>query len=109
MIEVCNCGGGTAVKRNLCVLGCPLAPVYKGARGRPPAPRARPKRIVLLGLVVLVGFHQEGERGKEGEGEGVGKGAPPPSLVQFRLLRGGGACGPALAGPLSPLRPMLAH
>ena len=36
MTEVCNCGGGHHTwlnNVNLCVLGCPPAPVYKGARG----------------------------------------------------------------------------
>ena len=70
----------------------PPAPVYKGARGRPAGPLWRaPKRGILLGLQVLVGFHQKGEGGKEGEGEGEGKGAPP-FLVQFGL-KGEGARG----------------
>ena len=73
------------VKRNLCVYGVPPSPVYKGGEGGPAGPPWRaPKRGILLGLQVLVGFHLKGERGKEGEGEGEGKGgAAPPLLVQF--------------------------
>ena len=48
---------------NLCVLGCPPPHVYKGGRGRPAGPPWRaPKRGILLGLHVLEGFHQKGER-----------------------------------------------
>ena len=71
-------GAPHTVKRNLGVLGCPLPPYIKEQGGGRPAPRARPKRGVLLGLLVLVGFHQEGERGKEGEGDGEGKGGAAP-------------------------------
>ena len=78
---------------NLCVLGCPPAPVYKGARGAagpwgaprrgrsPPPSRSRtPPFLVQLG----------GGRGKEGEGEREGKRGRRPLLVQFGLLKGGG-------------------
>ena len=34
----------------------------------------RPKAEALAELQLLVGFHQKGERGKEGEGEEEGKG-----------------------------------
>ena len=72
--------GGTAHgwERNLCVLGCPLPPYIKEQGGDQPTSRACLKRGVLLGLLVLVGFHQEGERGKEEEGEGEGKGGTDP-------------------------------
>ena len=54
MTEVCFCGEGhrTWLKQfNLCVLGCPLAPVYKGARGEEAGPRrGHAKCGVLLGL-----------------------------------------------------------
>src|SRR5215216_1906444 len=93
MTEVCNCGGGhrTRLKINLCVLGCPPAPVYKGwRRGGRPAPRARPKCGVLLGLQVLVGVHQKEEREKQGEGENKERGgaAPPPSPIRTRPMGG---------------------
>ena len=64
-------------------LEVPPAPYIKEQGGGRPAPRARPKRGVLLGLLVLVGFHQEGKMGKEGEGEGEGKGGTAPLLVLF--------------------------
>ena len=69
MTEVENCGGGhrTRLKINLCVYRVPPFPYIKEGGGEGlPAPRARPKRGILLGLQVLVGIHQEGERGKEG-------------------------------------------
>src|SRR3954471_17995884 len=84
IIEVDYGGGGhrTLLKDqtiNCCIFGVPPDPVYKGARGRPTGPLWRaPKRGILLGLQVLVGFHQKGERGKEGEGEGEGKGGAAP-------------------------------
>ena len=86
MTEVEICGGGhrTRLKDQpdqlVCLWGAP-SPVYKGGEGRPASPPWRsPKRGILLGLQVLVGFHQKGERGKEGEGEGKGKGGRrPPS------------------------------
>ena len=63
----------------MCVLGCPLPPYVKEQGGRPAGPPWRaPKRGILLGLQVLVGFHLKGERGKEGEGEGEGKGGAAP-------------------------------
>ena len=87
MTEVENCGGEhhTRLKINLCVYGVPPPPYIKdgGGEGRP-APRERPKRGILLGLQVLVGIHQKGERGKEGRGGREGKGAPPPSPSPIR-------------------------
>ena len=68
-------------------MGCPPAPVYKGARGR-----GRPaKGGVLLSpgvglppFLVQLGEGKEGkEKEKEGEGGKGGKGAGP--LVQFGL------------------------
>src|SRR5215216_4215517 len=111
MTEVCNCGGGhrTRLKINLCVLGCPPAPVYKGwRRGGRPAPRAHPKCGVLLGLQVLVGVHQKEEREKEGEGEKKERGGAAPPLVQFGL--GPWGAQPALvSSSLFPLKPTKAH
>src|SRR5215216_6506811 len=112
MTEVCNCGGGhrTRLKINLCLLGCPPAPVYKGRRrGCRPAPRAHQKCGVLLGLQVLVGVHQKEEREKEGEGEEKERGgaSPPPSPIRTRNM-GGRAASPC-ASPLSPLQPTKAH
>ena len=54
-------------------------------------PLGRAQQGVLLGLLVLVGFHQKGERGKEGEGEGEGKGGRAPSPSPIRTPHGG-AC-----------------
>ena len=75
----------------MCVLGCPPPHVYKGGRGRPAGPRGRAQGGgVLLGLLVLVGFLHKEERGKEGEGEGVGKGALPPFPCPIGLQGGRG-------------------
>ena len=78
---------------------CPPPPYIKegGGEGRS-APRARPKRGILLGLQVLIGIHQEGEGGRKEEGEGKERGAPPPSPSPIRT-QGGGR--PAPPGPSS--------
>ena len=87
------------MKINLCVMGCPLAPVYKGGRGGGAAgPRGAPGGVLLplgVGLPPLALLEKEGGREKEE------RGAPPPFLVLFGL--GGGGARPALAGP--PLLP----
>src|SRR3954466_1699334 len=97
-------GSGTITKINLCVLGCPPAPVYKGARGRPPAwSLARLEGVLLppgVGLLLGIGGGEEGSGGEEGKG-----GRRPPSLVLFGL--GGWGARPPL--PLSPLFSLLAH
>ena len=66
-------------------LEVPLAPVYKGARGRGrPALGARQGGVLLLlvgvGLPSFLLLLGGGEEGGEGEGKG---GAAPPLLVQF--------------------------
>ena len=87
----------------------PTSPVYKGGEGWPAGPPwCTPKRGILLGLQVLVGFHLKGERGKEGEGEGEGKGGAPPFLVLFGLKGEGRVACPGRPS-LSPLRPIEAH
>ena len=82
-------GQGTIMKINLCVMGCPLAPVYKGGRGGGAAgPTGAPGGVLLppgVGLPPLALV--EKERGGRGKG-----GAPPPFLVLFGL-GGEGACG----------------
>src|SRR6266536_3670708 len=94
---------------NMCVLGCPLAPVYKGWREEEAGPhRARPKCGVLLGLPSPSRIPPptwNRKRGREKEKEGRGR---PPSLVQFGQVHGEG-CGhplrpfsPLPYGPLSP-------
>ena len=70
--------GGTAHgwERSTCVSrGAPLPPYIKEqGGGRPALYGAPPKRGILLGLQVLVGFHlrkwgkEEGKGGKEGKG-----------------------------------------
>src|SRR3954464_15256130 len=76
---------------NLCVLGCPPAPVYKGAKGR----GGRPGLVRQGGSPTPTGSRtpsfpncrrRRGERGGRGEGKG---GRRPPSLVLFGLGRGG--------------------
>ena len=89
-------------------LGCPLPLYIKEQGGGRPAPNgAPPKRGILLGLQVLVGFHLKGEE-REGERGGKKRGAPPPLLVQFGL-GGRGARQPL--GLLSSFstRPIKAH
>ena len=72
-------GAPHTVKRNLCVLGCPPTPVYKGGEGEAGRPcRARQEEGVLLELQVLVGFHLEERRKKEGRGGREGKGGAAP-------------------------------
>src|SRR3954468_25054129 len=85
---------------NLCVLGCPLAPVYKGARGEAGrawlgAPGGGVLLLVGVGLPSFLLLLGGGKEGGEGEGKG---GAAPPLLVQFGP-EGEGARGP----PWSPL------
>ena len=93
-------GEGTITKINLCVMGCPLAPVYKGGRGGGAAgPRGAPGGVLLppgVGLPPLALLEKEGGREKEE------RGAPPPLPCPIRT-RGGGGARPALAGP--PLLP----
>src|SRR3954463_6279606 len=91
-VEICGGGHRTWLNNQLVCSRVPPPHIYKGARGRPADPLWRaPKRGILLGLQVLVGFHQKGERGKEGKGEGEGKGGPPlPCPIR---TQGGGARG----------------
>ena len=71
-------GSGTITKINLCVMGCPLAPVYKGGRGGGAAgPMGAPGGVLLqpgVGLPHLALLEKEGGREKEE------RGALPPSL-----------------------------
>ena len=66
------------MKINLCVMGCPPAPVYKGGRGEVrPAPRGALGGVLLppgVGLPPLALLEKERGRVKEE------RGAPPPSL-----------------------------
>ena len=100
MTEVEYGGGGTphTAKRSrdqLLSMGCPLAPVYKGARERPALEGARQVWGVLLGLPshssIPLFLSRVGEK-KEGKREGVGKGkgghAAPFPLVQFGPMGG---------------------
>ena len=87
----------------------PLPPYIKEERGRPAGPcRARQERGVLLGLQVLVGFHQKERGGRKERERERERGVAPPPLVLFGLPMGG-VRHLLLACPLSPLRPMLAH
>ena len=91
------------MKINLCVMGCPLAPVYKGGRGGGAAgPRGAPGGVLLppgVGLPPLALLEKEGGREKEE------RGAPPPFLVLFGLGgRGRVACpGRPSSSPLGPM------
>src|SRR5215216_7698800 len=93
MTEVDYGGGGhrTRLKINLCVMGCPPTPVYKGGRDEEAGPhRARPKCGVLLGLpspsrIPPPTWTRKRRREKEKEGRGR-----RPSLVQFGPVDGGG-------------------
>ena len=73
-------------------MGCPLAPVHKGARGEEAAGQGgRAKGGVLLPPGVglpsfLVGIGEGGKEEEEGKERG---GRRPPSLVLFGLGRGG--------------------
>src|SRR3954470_23220094 len=84
-------GQGTITKINLCVMGCPLAPVYKGGRGEVrPAPRGAPGGVLLplgVGLPPLALLEKERGRGKEETW------APPPPLPCPIRTRGEGARG----------------
>src|SRR6187399_586109 len=108
MTEVCFCGGGhrTRLKQfNLCVFGCPPAPVYKGEREEGPANlygaarEGTPTRN-RIAILFLVGFTER----KKGERIRRGGAPPPPILVQLGFL-GGGAGQPyglPLSHPLGP-------
>src|SRR4051812_37116269 len=115
MTEVEYGGGGHRTRlRNdhvdqLCVLGCPPAPVYKGARGEAGRPLGRTPGgggVLLVGVglpsfLLLLGGGKEG-----GEGEGKGGGRCPPLLVHFGPEGEGRAACPRPALSLSPLRPI---
>ena len=120
IIKVVYGGGGHRTRLKipndqlLCLLGCPLAPVYKGARGgggRPGrgVPRGSPtptgSRIPLF--LVQLGVLPSSRSRRQGRGRGKRRkeGAAPLPLVQFGLVIGGGvAC-----LSLSPLKPNKAH
>src|SRR3954467_5365340 len=87
---------------SLCVLGCPPAPVYKGARGEAGRPLlgAPGGGILLLVGVGFPSFLLLLGGGKEG-GEGEGKGGRRPHSPSPIRTRGEGARGPALSAPLS--------
>ena len=75
-------------------MGCPHAPVYKGARERPALEGARQVWGVLLGLpspsripLFLSGVGEKKEGKREGVGKGKGGAAPFP-LVQFGPMGG---------------------
>ena len=93
MIEVCNCGGGhrTWLRETYVSFGVPPSHVYKGGEEEEAGQGEHAPWGVQLGFLIVVGvpFHpREGEGGKEEEGRRK-EGAPPPSLVQFRLAMGG--------------------
>ena len=80
-------------------MGCPPAPVYKGARGGAAGQEEGAPGGVLLPPGVgfpppFPSWNRIREGGKEREKEG---GRRPPLLVLFGLGGGGGARGPALA------------
>src|SRR3954468_6003238 len=71
-------GYGTISRINLCVMGCPPAPVYKGARGRGGRPRRRrakgsPTPTGSRTPSFLVGVGEGGKKGRGGR-----KGGPHP-------------------------------
>ena len=81
------------MKINFSLLGCPLAPVYKGAkgRGRPAkegAPRGSPTPTGSRTPSFLV---QLGERGERRGVEKEGRGGPRPKLLVQSALGLGGA------------------
>src|SRR4051812_3639782 len=84
---------------NLCVLGCPLAPIYKGAMGEAGRPLGRARRGGVL-LLVGVGlpFPSPTRMGK-GRRRERRKGGAAPFLSPIWTIRGGGMR-PTLAGPL---------
>ena len=70
---------------NLCVLGCPPAPVYKGARGEAGRPLWRAKEggvLLLVGVGLPFPSPTRSGKGRRRREKGEGKG-PPPSVVQF--------------------------
>ena len=91
-------------------MGCPPAPVYKGARGRGrPAKEGTPRRSptptgsrIPPFQVVRVGVKAREGKGEEKEGGGA---APPPSPIRTRPW---GGARPASPSP-SPLKPNKAH
>ena len=90
----------------MCVLGCPLAPVYKGAKGGGGRPRRARQGGVLLPPGVglpsfLVGEGEGGRRRKRGRKEG----APPPSPCPIRTRKGRGARPPPASFSLLPQGP----
>ena len=88
----------------LVCLGCPPAPVYKGAKGEEAAGQGgRAKGGVLLppgvGLpFFLVGIGEGGKRRKRGRKGG----APPPFPCPIRTRKGRGARPPPASFPLLP-------
>ena len=96
----------------MCVLGCPLAPVYKGARGEAGRPLgARQGGGVLLLVGVGLPFpsptrkREGGRKERERERE---RGAAPPSPSPIRTPHGRGRAtswAAALSLPSGPLRP----
>ena len=84
---------------NLCVLGCPPTPVYKGGREEEAGQGvARPRGGVLLQVGLAPPFpipirrrKKEGERRRK-------RGVAPPSLNQFGLLPCGGHTSTLWAG-----------
>ena len=93
-------GAPHTAKNNWCILEAPPAPIYKGGRGEEASLGAPQVGGVPLGLLVQFAapfLLSWGERGKEREKEKE-RGAPPPSLLQFRLLPCGGRTSPLWAG-----------
>ena len=90
---------------NLCVMGCPLASVYKGGRGGGAAgPMGAPGGVLLqpgVGLPPLALLEKEGGREKEE------RGAPPPLPCPIRTRGRGRAACPSLLhyGPCRPNNP----
>ena len=82
---------------NLCVLGCPPAPVYKGSKGEGLAGQGGRAKGVLLPLGVGFPPILVGIGSSRGERE---RGGRPPLLVLIGLGEGGGAR-PPWAAPFS--------
>ena len=74
------------MKINFCVLGCPPAPVYKGAKGEGrPAKEGAPRGSPTPTESRTPFFPSWRRRSGKEEEEGKERGGAAPLLVQFRL------------------------